>query len=137
MKRLIIKLSLLFTIILFGATKTYAATDNKPDHTLAPSEIAIRTATSTIKPDIERSLIKPVRAFLYRADSEIELLFNIVLGNTRVEIVDEMGMIVDVYELPISIYNSTAIINAPITPGHYTINIYANSYHGIGDFDIF
>ena len=118
-------------------TNIYASTDVNPNHNLSAEEIAIRAATNPVDPDIERSLIKPVRAFLYRADSKIELSFNIVLGNTRVEIVDEMGMIVDDYELPLSIYNSTAFINAPITPGHYTINIYANSYHGIGDFDIF
>ena len=139
MKTLFVKLGFIFisTFILLGTTKTYAISDDKPNQTLAPSEIAIRMATSTIKPDFERTIINPVRAFLYRADGVIELIFQIVLGNTRVEIVDEFGMVVSEHELSLSIYNPTAIISAPGFSGDYTINIYANSYHGIGDFTIY
>ena len=137
MKNLFFKFTLLLIIAVASFTNIYALTDDNPNHYLSEEEIAIRAATNPVDPDFERTIINPVRAFLYRADGVIELIFQIVLGNTRVEIVDEFGMVVSEHELSLSIYNPTTIISAPGFSGDYTINIYANSYHGIGDFTIY
>lgn len=117
------------------STGLFAAPDEDPNTNLPPEEVAVRIVTTPVKPGFERSIFAPVQVFLYRADSEIEVIFNQNLGEVYVQIVNNMGIVVDSYSCD-SFFEPFVKLELPSTAGYYTICIYGNSFHGTGSFTI-
>lgn len=116
-------------------TNLLAAPDEDPNTNLPPEEVAVRAVTTPVNPGFERSLFAPVQVFLYRADSEVEVIFNQNIGEVCVQIVNSSGITVNYYECN-SFIEPLVRLQTPATPGYYTICIYGGSFHGTGTFTI-
>lgn len=120
-----------FFLLSFGKAEAFVC----PDGELTAEEILVRNATMPIDPDVERSLIPAVEAYLFRAAHEIEVYINKDLGPVTVQIVNAMG--IPVNAVTFDSYIQPAItLQAPTTAGSYTLYIMGISYQGTGTFNI-
>ncbi len=125
------------TLMMFAYTNVISANqDDDTNQNLTMEEIALRAATTPVQPGIERSLLFPVQAFLNNADKRVEILFHQNIGDVCVEITNDLGIVVGMYECN-SFMEPTIQMDAPRTAGHYTVQIFSGSFYGFGGFNIY